>query len=282
METIRETVQLVKTDYKVSWKVFKENFRPFFAAEVFILAITLIISVLFYLLQFDILNDPTHNSNRSLLVHAIFVGAFLLPSIPSLFYNTFSCMHYGLSYDIMSSGNMCTEFKMSFQYFKSLWWRYTILLLVLMGLDLLISPYYMFFSFDLVFTSDDLFTIIKTILYFVSFVLIVESFPSVTANHNFKHIFSDLKYIISSCPKRLFLCWGVFLIIMSLPQNILAIVLYFTPDDPSISSIFTLVLPIFMNILRFPFIALISTRIYNSVKYKYIVVMDKQLNVKLD
>ncbi|MCK4238898.1 MAG: hypothetical protein KAX33_07240, partial [Candidatus Lokiarchaeota archaeon] len=222
------------------------------------------------------------NYNITLLLNIrSLIGGFLI----SIFFGS----SFGLSYDIMSGGDQFTELRGFFHYFKQYWWQYIFLSLLLVSGDFLSSFIYgLFFSGPIEdalyvrFLSITIIIIYKVLMYFW-ITIILQTFPSLTSqgsiknalHENFKLLRVNSKRILSS----LLLFFLIFnfswtlLQILDLSMRILAVEMrwvWYQNFIQSYSIIFPLIQflaqTIFIFLLAIPMLALVSTRIYNSLK----------------
>jgi len=273
-----------KNDFKISWKMFKTNYKAFIATEIFAIFAFLVINGIILgiivsifaispnLTPSDLIPSASSDFKLTFRVWGFFAALSYLTMSGFLF------CQFGLAYDIFSSGDMFTEFKKAFTYFKTNWWKY-ILLTFVTGFG--------FFSPDRRIAHDgtnhvvdnyEIFFIVSVILRFVIlfFILIVFSstLPSVTAQRSLKNSFIESFRIVKKNFKRLFKTWGLYFLIFSAP--VFAVTLTLVILLPTIQG--TVVLPILMVLLAivyiyrlfigFPMMALISTRIYNTADFE--------------
>lgn len=121
-------------DFRESWRLLKSNYRAFlgitfFGLGAFILIVIGLFSI-FSLLDpnFAIIfsRDLIQSMNYRAVIFAI--GYMIL----SAFINC----QTGLAFDVMSSGEMFTEFKSAFGYFRKHWWKYILFSFLMGGLGL--------------------------------------------------------------------------------------------------------------------------------------------------
>jgi hypothetical protein len=272
------------TDFKISWQLFKENYKAFIATEVFaflaliifyLLFLTIVVIVFAALPNFTpadlIPRFPEYRKAPFILTSVISVLAYLVVS-------GFLYCQFGLAYDIISSGDMFTEFKKAFSYFKEHWWKY-ILLTFVTGFGFFLpdrrgiseSPLPLRNIFEKWFF---LLVIIRFFILFFLLVLFSGTLPSVTAQGSLKNSFIESFRIVKKDYKRLLSTWGIYFLTFSGPVFILSLIMAII--IPSIIGTFWL--PIFSVLLLlaylyklfigFPFLSLIATRIYNSVEFK--------------
>ncbi|MCE7739439.1 MAG: hypothetical protein GPJ50_08675 [Candidatus Heimdallarchaeota archaeon] len=273
-----------KNDFKISWQMFKTNYKAFIATEIFAILAFLVINGIILGIIVSIFAISPNLTPSDLIPSASsdFKLTFrvwgFLAALSYLIISGFLFCQFGLAYDIFSSGDMFTEFKKAFVYFKTNWWKY-ILLTFVTGFG--------FFAPDKRMSKHDptpieanyeIFFVVSTILRFVALFFIVIVFnstlPSVTAQRSLKNGFIESFRIVRKNFKRLFKTWGLYFLLFSVP--VLVVTLTLVLLLPTIQG--TVVLPILIAILAivyiyrlfigFPMMALISTRIYNTADFE--------------
>lgn len=268
-------------DLKLSWRLYKSNFKVFLGAQIIsILVYTFLLFPWELILMFFFCIDFNYNITLLLNIRSL-IGGFLI----SIFFGS----SFGLSYDIMSGGDQFTELRGFFHYFKQYWWQYIFLSLLLVSGDFLSSFIYgLFFSGPIedalyvLFLNITIIIIYKVLMYFW-ITIILQTFPSLTSqgsiknalHENFKLLRVNSKRILSS----LLLFFLIFnfswtlLQILDLSMRILAVEMrwvWYQNFIQSYSIIFPLIQflaqTIFIFLLAIPMLALVSTRIYNSLK----------------
>lgn len=268
-------------DLRLSWRLYKSNFKVFLGAQIIsILVYTFLLFPWELILMFFFGIDFNYNITLLLNIRSL-IGGFLI----SIFFGS----SFGLSYDIMSGGDQFTELRGFFHYFKQYWWQYIFLSLLLVSGDFLSSFIYgLFFSGPIedalyvLFLNITIIIIYKVLMYFW-ITIILQTFPSLTSqgsiknalHENFKLLRVNSKRILSS----LLLFFLIFnfswtlLQILDLSMRILAVEMrwvWYQNFIQSYSIIFPLIQflaqTIFIFLLAIPMLALVSTRIYNSLK----------------
>ncbi|MCK4281960.1 MAG: hypothetical protein KAX10_07585 [Candidatus Lokiarchaeota archaeon] len=268
-------------DIRLSWRLYKSNFKVFLGAQIIsILVYTFLLFPWELILMFFFGIDFNYNITLLLNIRSL-IGGFLI----SIFFGS----SFGLSYDIMSGGDQFTELRGFFHYFKQYWWQYILLSLLLVSGTFLSSFIYgLFFSGPIedalyvLFLNITIIIIYKVLMYFW-ITIILQTFPSLTSqgsiknalHENFKLLRVNSKRILSS----LLLFFLIFnfswtlLQILDLSMRILAVEMrwvWYQNFIQSYSIIFPLIQflaqTIFIFLLAIPMLALVSTRIYNSLK----------------
>jgi len=195
---------------------------------------------------------------------------------------------------------MFAEFKGSFTYFCRHWWQYSLLtLFISWGLFPIAirRPFsffrgYFFNPIDFLFNKAKIpagigSTIIRFIFYFIWFLLFINTLTSITAQgddktetkfsqfKSFKYSFIESFRIFRKKPKRLFLTWGLFFLIFYIPLEIVTYITKVLSDlifPPAWLQILQIILPliwIFFILIGTSMMALIATRIFNSVEFEH-------------
>ncbi len=202
----------------------------------------------------------------AIIILIILIGAYM------------NCQN-GLAWEIMSSGDMFTQLKSSFAYFKRYWWQYSIISILLFAFQfnfpVLFAPGRGPAPISPVFSIQNgiLYLVIGFIIEFLWQILITQTLPSITAQGNFRHAFIESWRMIKANFPRLFSTWGIYYLIFYLAPlvlNIIIIVQYpnfqmaGNPLD-ILRSIFIL----FEVLIGFPFRALLATGLYNNIKFDH-------------
>lgn len=262
-------------DLKLSWILFFENYRAFITTEIFAIVAFLatILSALAFLAGLTLIFSGSLATEFFVLLIVFLV----ILGFNFLFYGFMSCQ-YGLSYDIMSSGDLFTEFRKVFYYFKRFWWQYSLITFLIyfptifspvntllpntiqiQGLELLIGPL----------------TPLKLIIYFVIeyiwFVVFIELYPSITSQGRLRTSIKENFTILSKNMGRLFTSFGLYYIIFKVPI-IIFYSITITPPWNQLSphyEVITMINDFYIlisSLLGPPIISLIATRIYVSLR----------------
>ena len=124
-------------DFRESWKLLKSNYRAFLGIEFFGMGVFLLIIIGVFSIQF--LWDPNFATifSRDLIQSINYRVAVL--SIGFILLTIFINCQTGLAFDVMSSGEMFTEFGNAFSYFRQHWWKYILITFLMGGLGLSIN-----------------------------------------------------------------------------------------------------------------------------------------------
>jgi hypothetical protein len=264
--------------------MFKSNYKAFIATEIFaiiafVISMGIIIGItvaIFALSPNLAVADLIPNeSNDFTEIHIIWgiLAALLYLTLTGFLFGQF-----GLAYDIYSSGDMFTEFKKSFTYFKTHWWKYVLLTFV-SGFGFFRPNQRLLRNAPLppeehIQAVSLVMLVVRFIVVFVLLVVFSSTLPSVTAQGNLKRSFIESIRIVKRNFSRLFKTWGVYFLIFSLPifaSNLTLLILI-----PSIKG--TVIVPILLGItallygfslfIGIPMMSLIATRIYNTVEFE--------------
>ncbi|MHA1245332.1 MAG: hypothetical protein ACTSP7_12275, partial [Candidatus Heimdallarchaeota archaeon] len=180
---------------------------------------------------------------------------------------------YGLSYDIMSSGDLFSEFRRAFSYFRKYWWQY-ILLSFISGFSLFLPMGRAIFNrphpIENIF-FDIGFILLRYLLLFILIILSSSILPSLTAQGRLKNSFIEANRLLKKAPKRIIKTWSRFYLLFLLPLLLLNITTYLlhtllgrSPWVIAINATFLVGYLVYLFI-AIPWSTLIATRIYNSV-----------------
>ena len=277
----------IKNDFKVSWQMLKMNYKTFLATELFAFLTALILLLLFsgivILIYFLAPTLSLENLRTQLNDYSRFqfstIGTIFLAIVHVLLVGLLFCQ-YGLSYDIMSTGDLFSEFKRAFWYFKRYWWQYLLISLI-SGLGLFIPVGRQMINLPITIGNvliDSSLIIARYLLLFVFIILSSIILPSLTAQGSLKNSFTEASRIIKKYPKRLFKTWIRFFLMFLLPIIILSITIdvlffYFSESGSWIQTsviylVFIVTYLVFYLVFLFlaiPLSTLMATRIYNGV-----------------
>jgi len=255
-----------KLDFKISWRLYLENFRVFIGMELLLLLVILVSAIPLTFISFYLFGE-------SLLTFLLILIYFLVAifAIPA-----FLCSQYGLSYNILSSGNMYAEFQSIFSYFKKYWWQYICLVFVQNFFDLSMNVLEIEtgdeFGMNLALSSPIHFLIfIITKLWFILFAL---TFPSLTAQGSLKGSFIENFRILKKDYKHILTTMVLFTMIFEIPLYFLEILVRalsvsFLNEIPFVSGLIMVFLFVIITVLiEFPIMTLILTRVYNTVEFE--------------
>ncbi|MCG3225142.1 MAG: hypothetical protein H7647_11785, partial [Candidatus Heimdallarchaeota archaeon] len=216
-------VSETKTDFKLSWQFLKANYKSFLATELFaFIAFIVVISIMIGILVLifvlspeldltDLIPNKAEDPDITLRVWLI------IPILAYLVMVGFLYCQFGLAYDIFTSGDMFTEFKKAFSYFKEHWWKY-ILLTFVTGFSFFIPDHIMHIRdqttpWPSMGNLVIVFEVIRYLIIFVVLIVFSNTLPSVTAQGNLKNSFKESFRIVKKEWKRLVKTWGIYFLI---------------------------------------------------------------------
>ncbi len=256
------------TDFKVSWRYFKENWKTFMGFSLFVFA-SYFFLVIFLALFFTFLFMVALNGPELLLENERYLAVItLLTAMPGFVYMTaFMGALFGYAYDIMSSGDEFTEFKNVFMYFREYWLKYVILSLIAN------LPMFSLFILQSNRIQNTIWGYMLVVgVYLLALFwnnLFMLTFPGVTAGNPLKQSIFDNWSLLKNDFVRILKTLWLSSLIFSLPGILLAsFFIVFSssiPDDRgSIVLALSALLTFFSSLIGNPFLALICTRIYNT------------------
>jgi hypothetical protein len=273
-----------RKDLKIGWQLFKENYKSFIATEIFALLAFIIVNLLIFAAIAVIFAASPNLTIADLRPRTSQVGnitffiSVLFSILAYLTMSGFLYCQFGLAYDIISSGDMFTEFKQAFVYFRDHWWKY-ILLIFVTGFGFFVPDRRM--GFDPPLPARDIFgswsfllVIIRFIILLVILILFSGALPSVTAQGSLRNSFVESFRIVKKDYKRLIKTWSIYFITFNGPAfTITLLIAIFLPYITGtfwmpILMILLLVSYLYKLFIGFPMLSLIATRIYNSVDFE--------------
>ena len=271
-------------DLRLSWNLYKANFRVFLGAQLINILIFLFLYYpwefwLRYNLHLDLDYNLTFLSIRSL------IGLILILIF-------FGCS-FGLSYDIMSGGDQFIELRGFFHYFRRYWWQYillsvllisgkliyNIIVVLIVGNDPIEDVLYWTYIYDIIIITEKFFL-------FVWVTVFIQIFPSLTAQKGIKHAVRENFHLLRFNSRRIFASLFLFFIIFDFPW-VIPKILFSLSRFPLFARIDIelwwhlefvayFAQATFYFIFAIPMLTLINTRIYNSLTYVVGEVDDKK------
>lgn len=276
-ESSPEVMNGTRRDFQESWKLLKSNYRAFLGIEFFgIIAFILAVLVFFVI---ESLLDPNFALTFSRdLIQSMNYRVVIL-AIGNILLTTFINCQTGLAYDVMSSGEMFTEFKSAFSYFKQHWWKYILISFMMGGLGLSINLGGLprvsghpggsnLFNNPIGF----LFVIVGFGIGFLWYCLIVQSLASINAQGSFIRSIRESFRIFRANPKRILSTWGLYYLLFVCPIFVFELIIgIINPPLAELGFLVPIFLAIFANLMIFiglPLRALLVTGLYNNVDFK--------------
>ena len=249
-------------DFSISFAVFKDNLRAYLFVVLFVIisafGIALVgIGSFGLLFMLNELGISLSRDVRIFLVFILLVLTFIMLLI-TLAFSAFNATLYGLSYDIMSSGDLHTEFRKAFSYFKRNWFSYLIISIPLLVTSLIYQ----------VIEKDQLLEyVIVIVIDYISIMYISGLLTSVTAKEKLLLSFKESFLVIKKDFKRVAITIGIYFIIFRTPYIISIYIskLGLTIDFFILAMlIINFVLMLFASLIGNPILSILATRIYNT------------------
>jgi hypothetical protein len=184
---------------------------------------------------------------------------------------------FGLSNDILTSGDLFTEFRRSITYFKK-YWLYFALLTAPFGLIIFTEQLFSSFSLLEMIHSQEgnrmFFVGLKTIVYsfdLMLYVVLIQIFPSLIEVKNLRLCINENFLILSQNFKRVFVSVAFYYLIFRGPMFIVDITRILIVNSEEAFYFFNfifLISAIFNVLIGLPILSLIATRIYNTTILK--------------
>ncbi|UCE13909.1 MAG: hypothetical protein JSV04_01725 [Candidatus Heimdallarchaeota archaeon] len=264
------------TDLTVAFKVYLEYKKEYI--KTFIVFLTGIIVLVFsgmLILRFVILDNYFQFDE---LIRSILMLIILL-ILCSIFFLLLSYARttFGLTYDIMTSGELFTEFRRSITYFKRFWLYFVLLSLPYVLIIVLDQLFTIFILLELIQSTEDnrIFLVpIKIAVYLFDLMLyitLIEIFPSIIVVKKIRQCIIENMIILRQSLKRLFFSVGIYYLVFRGPMFIVEITRILMVTNETTFLFFNIIFAIFAFIyalIGLPILSLISTRIYNTTILK--------------
>lgn len=268
-------------DIKVSLTLLKENWQAFVKTEMFALvafATFILLATLLFLLTGFFLH-PEFSRPRPFRPFAGRLPFYIVIGSVLVFY-AFISSTYGLSHDIIMSGDQFTEFEKAFTYFKRHFFSYILLSVLILWIPI---------AFELDFHFHNFFEVVPNLqqnelellldafsiylFQYLLFILLNLTLPIITDEGNLSKAFKENFSILFKNPKRIIASWGIFFVIFSLPSFIFLVIAtmllrFFLQTLFFIMGLILFILVLSSVILGYPIMSLIATRIYATTKVK--------------
>ena len=288
----------VKKNYKISYNLLMENWKPFVKTELFTLFIILLIVIvlkiftMFYQLNFFIVQKIREGSGTQIQIQLLIY--FNLIVILNLLLLTFLTSQFGLANDIFTSGHMYAEFSSSFTYYRRHKFSYALLTLVIFWSEFLTDPLTLL-PLVALFEKSNIIPVgisslpsnnfLNTINFFgtlqrdllldfvqiISIFLIVEILASITKTNSLKTAIKENFDILKKNKYLISITWLIFFLIFILPETLINILLlliiryFFSSSSLIILGIIHLVIVLLFLFISMPCMVLLSTRMYISL-----------------
>ena len=283
-------------DIKVSLKLFRDNWEPFVQSQLLAVLVLLVIFMFLALLMItrtvfmvSSFKPPGSPREFGFRVPLNFSPAprvpFIISLLPSfslyltisimIIFYTFISTSFGLAHDIIVSGDQFTEFENSFDYFKKNFFNYGFIsLIILLSPILLIT----FFSRTLLIpafipifrSSEQISHISYSTLFFLQYILFIIfslSLVNISSKKSLKDSIKVNFQLLLKYPKRILTTWIICFIILIIPLLIMSFLSIIVSRFDFLQfywiiGVLLLVLNVSIISLCYPFMSLVSTRIY--------------------
>ncbi|MHA2247158.1 MAG: hypothetical protein ACXADY_19590 [Candidatus Hodarchaeales archaeon] len=261
-----------KTDIRVAFKVYSEYKREYIKTfTVFLTGIIVLVFTGIFIVRFVILEN-VFQFDEIIRLLLLLVTLLLLCLIFFLLLS-YARTTFGLTYDIMTSGELFTEFRRSITYFKKFWLYFALLTLPYALIIVMDQLFGLFSLLDLINSQEGnriSLVMIKIVVYFFDFILyisLIEIFPSIIVVKNLKQCIAENFSILSQNFRRLFFSIGIYYLVFRGPMFIVDItrILIVTSEETFLLFNMIFLIVTFINaLIGLPILSLISTRIYNT------------------
>lgn len=266
-----------RVDFVVSGRLLKENFRAFAGAQVIGVVAFLIVAVfmmgIFALLLPNLWIDAAQSTGTPTLVIAV---VLLLTPANVVLYAFFGSL-YGLSFDIMSSGDGFAQVRGSLTYFRKYWWQYSVVSVwqYLLGAFLIVGFTGTLETLGPMTPEGWIVLLVPSLVAWVWGTLFFELMPSLTATGSLRAAFKENWQLLKNHPGRLISTRVAYIALVEVPFLLFTIFAFWNQPALEVAtaqefSVGFFLLAIVPSILYFlisnPLLALLSTRIYNSIK----------------
>jgi len=249
-------------DFKLSLRVFKDNLRAYLSVVLFVIAGSLSVAIFGLATLGFVIIIREFNLNltvdASLLIFLFISIIFLFVLLVVFVFSAFNATLYGLSYDIMSSGNLYTEFRNAFIHFRKHWLAYIIISIPM----LFISMIYQYIPREQLGAY-----ILYIFIDFLSIMFFTGLLTSVTAKGKFFYSFKESISLLRRDFRRISLTIGIYFLIFRTPY---IIGVYIAKLGLTIDYIILIllmgnfILLLFASLIGSPILSILATRIYNT------------------
>ena len=261
-----------KTDIRIAFKTYLEYKKAYIKTFiVFLIGIYLLVFSGLLILRFVILKNTFQIEEilrilLTLIIPVIFCLIFFLLL-------SYTRTIFGLSNDIMSSGDLFTEFRRSITYFKK-YWLYFALLTVPFGLIIFVEQLFSsFLLLEMIRTQEGnrlLIIGLKIIVYSIDLMLyiaLIEIFPSLIEVKKLKESIKENFAILGKNFERVFVSVAFYYLIFRGSMFIVDITRVILVNSEETFLLFTFIFlfsAMFNVLIGLPMLSLIATRIYNT------------------
>ncbi|MHA1966641.1 MAG: hypothetical protein ACW964_02450 [Candidatus Hodarchaeales archaeon] len=264
------------TDIRIAFKTYLEYKKEYILTFIiFLMGIFLLVFTGIFIFRFVILDNYFQFEE----VIRVLLTLIILLILCSIFFLLLSYTRtiFGLSNDIITSGDLFTEFRRSISYFKK-YWLYFALLTAPFGLIIFIEQLFSSFSLLEMIHSQEgnriFFVGLKIIVYsfdLMLYIALIEIFPSLIEVKKLRQCIKENFSILRQNFKRVFVSVAFYYLIFRGPMFIVDITRILIVNSEEAFLLFNfifLISSIFNVLIGLPILSLITTRIYNTTILK--------------
>ncbi len=263
-DSVKQDSNSIKDYLKLGWELYKDYYKPLIGAQLLAL-ITFVcvslISIIIYIIILLNFSPLEQLLNITDLTGIIFLG-FMIPGL--ICFVAFIGSLYGMSNEIISSGDYYTELKSSFTYFYKFWWHYFLIALCFFFgflIAILLTNYVM--------QLNPAFPRVIFLIIFFSFLFLFETLVfllpvSLTSTGSLKNALNQTFNLLKHNPKVYLTIFAIFFILsISIDIPLYFLIFYF---NKSIILLLIIALLSCMSFfIIFPYMILVSTVMYHSI-----------------
>jgi hypothetical protein len=247
---------------KIAYIGFKDYWRLFIGALLFSF-LSFIVAVVITIMIFMGIMNSFHVTLSDLIPMTSFnTLIYLTMFFPSIII-LYSCLGslYGISREIIISGDYYANVKSVIFYFRKYWWQYTIATIFIKGVSICLSLFFTIF----IMTNWQSLWYLNIIIIGMNFVwetLFNLIMPSVSAGNSIKKSFHECLQLIHGNYRNIIKTYGFYYLLLQL------IILIYTliPAEFTIVKSISAIIVILSNYLFVPFLSMISTLLYYQFK----------------
>ncbi|MFX1508346.1 MAG: hypothetical protein ACFFDC_19870 [Promethearchaeota archaeon] len=264
------------TDIKIAFKVYSEYKKTYISTFIiFLTGIIVLVFTGFFIARFVILENYFQFEKIVRLILLLLTPLILLVVFFLLL--SYARTTFGLTNDIMTSGELFTEFKRTITYFKKFWLYFAVLTLPYVLIIVGDQMFTIFYLFGLIHSQENnriSIVIIKVLVYcfdLILYIALIEIFPSIIVVRNLKQCIIENFSVVRQNLKRLILSVGGYYLLFRVPMIIVDIARLLIVTSEETFLLFNMIFLIFTFInalVGLPILSLISTRIYNTTILK--------------
>ena len=263
------------TDIRIAFKTYLEYKKAYILTFImFLMGIFLLVFTGEFIFQFVILDNYFQFGELIQVILTLIILLFFCLILFLLL--SYTRTIFGLSNDIITSGDLFTEFRRSITYFKK-YWLYFALLTVPFGLIFIEQLFSSFSLLEMIRLQEGnrmFFVGLKAIVYsfdLMLYVAFIEIFPSLIEVKKLRQSINENFSILRQNFKRVFVSVAFYYLIFRVPMFIVDITRILIVNSEEAFLLFNfifLISAIFNVLIGLPFLSLIATRIYNTTILK--------------